>query len=913
MELKKKESNFYPIFKRKLKSFFRYLFNKKTKIILITLFILFIFFIGNFSGLLVSGFFGTFDNPSQRALDILHTLNFRNLRDNKIFIEGILAENIKIPFNYIMGQFSNPEKIFIDISFENYKKIEYKRQEALDRNVLISSGEDYVPARVRYKNEEVNVRLRLKGDMVDHLEGDKWSFRIKVKGDKTLFGMKTFSIQNPKTRNYLDEFVYHKALKKASIMSIRYDFIEVIINGKNKGIYALEEHFEKQLIENNHRREGVILKFNEYFVWEEYLMAQNYYSFTDDELLQMRIDKDSDYFYISSIETFDNEEILEDPILAKQFKEARNLLESFRRGSLGTHEVFDIEKLSKYFAINTLMRANHASDWNNIRFYYNPVTSYLEPIGFDAGTNRNELDGVIEEYIPDYFGENNYSKQDKTFFDLIFEDKIFFEKYIQELGKVSQKSYLDNLFLELDGEIKKNINILHKDNLFYHFPRETYYENQEKLRFRLNPSKNINVYLQKKLPSQNKIILYVGNTDYFPLEIVNVVYNDSVFFEINQANKILKPKTSSGSINYQKFEFIIPSDFGWDDNLISNLKINYKIFGLNKIKNETIFPWAYLEPDFLEKDFIRQKSNLSEIFKVNEDTKSIFIKKGAWTLSQDTIIPPGFTIFCNEGTTINLVENAMILSYSPLQFTGTQKNPIRIISSDESGQGITVLKADKESSLKYVYFKNLKNPSKEEWEPSGAITFYESPFKFENVKISDMMAEDSLDIINSKYEIKNSIFENCFSDCFDGDFSDGTIESTSFNNCGNDCLDFSGSSVNLNNIEIINAGDKGISVGEKSNVIIQNIRLEGGHIGIASKDLSNVEINGGKISGLKYGLAVYQKKSEFGSAIINGVEVNFSSNKNNYIVEKESGLSIDGKIILGDKEKVYEILYPLEK
>ncbi len=275
MKLKKKESKFYPILKKTL-------FNKKTKIILITFFVLIIFFIGSFSGLLISGFFGTLNNPSQRVLDILHDLGFHALRKDKIFIKGILAENIKIPFNYIKGQFSNPKKIFIDINFENYQKINYKREQALEIGVLVSSEEDYVPATIRYKNKEVNVRLRLKGDLLDHLKGDKWSFRIKVRGDDTLFGMKTFSIQGPRTRNYLDEFVYHKALKKEGVMFLRYDFIEVIINGKNKGIYAIEEHFEKQLIENNERREGIILKFNEDMRWEGDLMARNY--FTDEEL-----------------------------------------------------------------------------------------------------------------------------------------------------------------------------------------------------------------------------------------------------------------------------------------------------------------------------------------------------------------------------------------------------------------------------------------------------------------------------------------------------------------------------------------------------------------------------------------------------------------------------------------------------
>ena len=43
--------------------------------------------------------------------------------------------------------------------------------------------------------------------------GDKWSFRIKVGGDKDFKGMKSFSIQHPKTRSFLKEWIMHKIFK----------------------------------------------------------------------------------------------------------------------------------------------------------------------------------------------------------------------------------------------------------------------------------------------------------------------------------------------------------------------------------------------------------------------------------------------------------------------------------------------------------------------------------------------------------------------------------------------------------------------------------------------------------------------------------------------------------------------------
>ena len=36
------------------------------------------------------------------------------------------------------------------------------------------------------------------------------------------------------------------------------------------GIYAMEEHFSKELIESNSRREGVIVNFEDYLLWKKF-------------------------------------------------------------------------------------------------------------------------------------------------------------------------------------------------------------------------------------------------------------------------------------------------------------------------------------------------------------------------------------------------------------------------------------------------------------------------------------------------------------------------------------------------------------------------------------------------------------------------------------------------------------------
>jgi len=276
--------------------------------------------------------------------------------------------------------------------------------------------------------------------------------------------------------------------------------------------------------------------------------------------------------------------------------------------------------------------------------------------------------------------------------------------------------------------------------------------------------------------------------------------------------------------------------------------------------------------------YIREKVDLSSYDFLEIDGDLINIRKNKLIFNEDFIIPKGFKVIINAGVEIDLSNNAKIFSYSDIEFLGTKEDPIKIISSDKTGKGIIV---------------------------------YQSQIKLDNVEIGGMESEDSLNIINSEFEIENSFFGDCFSDCLDIDFGKGVIESSSFENCGNDCLNISGTITNISSIDIMNAGDKGISMGEKSNLIGEDIKIDSSYIGMAVKDLSIASIDNVNISNCGYGLAVYQKKSEFGFGKIDMRGFSFLDNNNDYVIEEGSQLILNKKILWGGKEKLFEELYPL--
>ena len=822
-----------------------------------------------------------------------------DIKEIAMRVGKIYTEPYGVFSRYIKGLTVIPERITIDINHINFQKIIAKRESAFENTLLVSSSEDYVPARITHDNNTIEVKLRLKGDVSDHYRGEKWSYRIKVKGDETLFGMKIFSIQHPRTRGYIDEWIFHQALKREGIMHIRYKFVDVILNGKKLGIYALEEHFDKRLIEHNNQKEGPILKFSEELIWNNYIhygeFSKSYYT-----------------YMINQIETFQTNKINKNPLLKIQSLKAISLFEAYRKGELKISEVFDIDKFSKFLAISTLFGANHGLSQRNTRFYYNPITSKIEPIGYDAGSSSPlSFEFIISE----------------PYIRAITKDYVLFEEYVKHLKKMSDTSYIDSFRYDIKEDLDRNLSIIYSE-----FPWETgfpevLYENQQTLRKVLNPVKGIHAF--QKTISDKYIDIELGNVQPIPIEIVDVVYKGDTFFKPDQRVMIpghisqgdtlftLDKRLIIGGhvyvepVHFRSVRFYFPEGFSLLDTTDTDFQVTYKLLGVDSLRQEMILPRPYTNKEFVHNDFIKEKSNIHdcEFLVVDQEKNIIRFKTGKWSLSKNLIIPKGYKIFAYPGLELNLINSAKILSFSPLNFIGDKDNHIYIHSADSSGQGIVIMQVDQPTTFEYVDFTNLSNPVQSGWELSGAITFYESPVNISYCSFNNNRAEDSINIIRSIFQIDNTVFNSSFSDAFDADFSQGDITDSFFINSGNDAMDFSGSIVNIRNVNINGSGDKGISAGEQSLLMVDSITIKRTNIALASKDLSEIKIDNSNIFESKIGFAVFEKKSEFGSASILANNIIINSTDSLYMVEEGSFMMVDGKNIESDQEGLKKTIY----
>jgi spore coat protein CotH len=854
------------------------------------------------------------------------------------FLKPILSKNIRTIESYSKSFTASPEKININIKHKDYLKLAYKRKEALRIGYLEYFPEDWVPATLTHKGKTYKIDIRLKGWGTEHWKDEvAWSFKVKVKGGNTIFGMKRFALQGAARRQYMNEWYGHKLLKYIGLIYLRYDFVDVSVNGINLPIYAIEENFEKRLIENNRLREGPIFTaylkpYLQTFVFKPPFKAINIYQ-------ESKYSQNMEFMKLVNM--------------------AESRIEAYRQGNLPFSKVFDATKMAKLLAFTDLLETRHASGAKNLRFYFNPITNLIEPIPYDINIYQSRLRVLTPQFIGagQRFADKENQGESGVWPTIAFREKKFFKKYIEFLEKFSDKNFLDQFFLKTEKEGQEKERIVHKSYPYYEFnkQKEILYKKQDLIRQQLQPKKNLDIYFDNVSIDKGILSLDIANIHTFPVEVLGIslentivikpiqktvvqafnkksLFNGdvillqptmksmakSVFKEVRflknyfplvsskktKANKNYKANNLTG-MNYVIVNFRIPEGFQWSDDLIPRLRVVASVYGASFKASNEIIPWARHE------SFLAQPPNSNEFsFLIIEESKKIIrITPGDWTIDHDIILPTGYRLVAEKGTHLKLTNNAKIISYSAVDFMGSKENPIIVSSEENPGQGIVVMGAKKKSKIQYTNFVNLRNPSQSGWSVTGAVTFYESPVTLSHVKFINNQSEDALNIIRSKFTIEDAFFENSFSDSLDIDFSQGTLRNIVFLNSGNDGLDASGSDIRVENISFNGIRDKGISAGEKSRVTIDILKGENSRIAIASKDRSEVFVKNANVKNIDIGFTVFQKKTEFGPGSIEIESLEKTNLKTPYLVEQGSFLKIDNIPITPHIKNVGKLLY----
>jgi hypothetical protein len=802
----------------------------------------------------------------------------------KPFVSEVLPHRFRMERNRLLGKMAQFSPMDIRLGHKALSQLEYKRAEALRIGYLIQSEDDWVNAEVSYEGSIFPASVRLKGDLLDHLKGDKWSLRVKLKDDQTLLGMKLFSVQHPKTRDYLGDWLFQEAAKREELIALRHHFIPLLLNGDSKGLYLLEEGFEKRLLEHNQHREGVILKFNENAFWQERREYLN------------RPLSGSGHYLALEFDSFQSEKTEADSILSKQLRLAESLLEGFRKGELKTSEVFEVESMARFVALADLFGVAHALHSNQFRFYLNPLDQRLHPIPYDAGamTNLESLSCALSSEDDSHWTGGGRV----LFLQSLFKDSLFFEKYLHHLNRMAKQEYLDALIAEVDEEIDEKLQLLAEEFPLAAFSWEVLKNNQLYMRQWLFPHEALKAHVVEL--EGGVLTLEVGNRQALPVLLLGL--NDERVSE--KARMEILGRSRWEQVKFQKIS--IP--FSQPDTMLKHLEISWMIPGTDSVRTQKVLRQAAFKEEILAQ---RPQPSFRwfEGLSVDEQKRKIYFLPGKWKLNKPLVIPADWRIEVETGFELNLQNGAYVWSESPMITVFRSRERIRFFSSDSSGQGIYLHHPGKSSSLRGMWFENLKAPAREGWGMTGAVTVYDSHVNINNCHFRRIEAEDALNLVRSRFSIDELFIQNCSSDGLDIDFGKGLIKFSHFEDCKNDALDVSGSVVQIKTLYMSHIGDKGLSAGEDSRVTGQNLNMTDVWLGIAAKDRSVVEIFRVNHRGGSYGLTAYQKKFEFGGGKIVTADLRQEGVENSFLIERGSEIINNDQPMKGEELGVFKKLY----
>jgi len=468
-------------------------------------------------------------------------------------------ENINIPV----------DELNLIISDSALAEIKTQRQNAIDGNRDFS----FVDAKLVYNNDTVLIQARLKGDRAIHFNDEaKWSFRVKTTDGKSIFNVKRFSLHRAGARNYIYEWIFHKALHSIDLIGLKYKFIRLKVDGCDLGIYAFEEHFENSLITNNGLPLGPIIRFNE--------------DYSLDDFETTYVDPFQDKYWQKNA--------------PKLMQLAISNLELWRRGKMKTSKVFNVEKLAKYFALTDVLWIPHAQAWKSVRFYFNPNNDLLEPIGYDGHYNeyffKNKMTYEVSATIPlKQFVQDVWVDLYKDWYRFLFVspetfDVDFYTSYIHYLKLYSEKEWLIQFFQNNDSEIKKKLAIIQSDpssfedeifsygNKKFKYSKAAFFDRASYIRESFDKEDYIHAYPVKS--RKGKLILEIENIGFYTIKIDRV----SVDNEVTKINEILIPHASNASPEFKNFEIKCPNTHG-------DIIVDYHIIGDNERRQIKVFKW----------------------------------------------------------------------------------------------------------------------------------------------------------------------------------------------------------------------------------------------------------------------------------------------------------------------------------
>lgn len=381
----------------------------------------------------------------------------------------------------------------IDLPFEHYNTLLEQRETALAKNVVIPDASNFVTATVQFKGETVPVNVRLLGGSAENLANDnQWNLDLRTRRAATLADIQRFHLLNSNDNQWHYEQAFAETLRHEGILAPRHEFVDLVFNGDSWGSYALQEGFGDELMTANARTPGVLISFDTDAL-REMIAAWG------DEIA-LFADPINDFsaasFRSLEVDAFRDAMLARDEVRSAERERAIGLLRAVQAGDAQPSAVFDVDLFGRFLAVVDLWGAIDALSLENLRYYYNPDTDLLEPIGFNG---------------------NPLSRDGRFSAEAFYGDPEIAAAFATAAQRIAEPAYLAELKTVLAPSGDETL------------PWEALAARQALMRQSLDPQQPILAYLMESdQVGAPQLIIDIANAIQLPVELIGINLNDTL-------------------------------------------------------------------------------------------------------------------------------------------------------------------------------------------------------------------------------------------------------------------------------------------------------------------------------------------------------------------------------------------------
>lgn len=774
--------------------------------------------------------------------------------------------------NYPRSFDLEPELVRIRVDEEALEGMTGVVERARERGVIIPEDNLFVKAEMEHGGRTFKAKMRIKGKLTDHVEGRKWSFRVIARKDGGVHGMRRFSLQHPGTRNYLTDWFYHRIMAGEGHVALRYMFLRVELNGEDLGIYALEEHFGPELLENNQRLKGPLVRFDPGLYWIHRL----------NEMAGVEYDEAFAGQHVSALDAYEGNNVMKDPAMRASFEQAVGLMDAYRRGQLTADKVFDLDRVAARHAILDLLGGWRSVDWSDVKFHFDPVLRRLEPVSYEASSGW-----PITRLIGAYRHRGMPQPGDELH-DALFKDAELFRAYVRHLERVARKEYLDSLFTAIGPALDSASATLYREFPYKELDRKVYYRNQETIRRLLDVPKPFHAYLERMEPGA--VVLKVLPIESLPMEVEGVLLPDGSMLPIQGAAIVSsRPERGVGDPMLLRFSG------NWPDSIpVSNARVACRVLGSQRAREVDVFPHRMPGagevagyPDQLA------PNDHSFPFCVRDDAdRTIHFKPGRWVLDRDLVLPEGYTVHAVAPLHVEMKDGARIISRSVLRWKGHEEAPIRVEGG--AGSQVLLLGAPGQSRLEHVHIMGLGGPGAEERVP--AVHVHRSDLVMRQCTLAVAGGGVGLRAAMGRVEVLGSLF-NGGHDQLVVDHVELVLRNTGFADASDDAITLRGGTADLVGMQADRI--KGIALKAALRATVEMKDMDVGTVGkgVEASEGAQVKLSGGRVSGAGVGLEADKDLLRYGATLIEATGLKLRDNGQDHKSAEGGVIRMDGKVM----------------